>query len=42
MPCVLGTEGVERIIEVELDAAEKKMFDGSVGHVKELVAAVKA
>ncbi len=41
VPCVLGTDGVERIIEIDLDAAERKMFDTSVSHVKDLVASVK-
>src|SRR5688572_12941372 len=41
VPAVLGTDGVERIIEIELDDAERKMFQSSVDHVKELVAAVK-
>jgi malate dehydrogenase len=41
VPCVLGTEGVERVIEVELDENERKMFQGSVDHVKELVRTVK-
>jgi malate dehydrogenase len=41
VPCVLGTEGVEKVIEVELDADEKKMFQTSVDHVKDLVKAVK-
>ena len=41
VPCVLGTEGVEKVIEIELDAEERKMFQTSVDHVKELVAAVK-
>lgn len=41
VPCVLGTKGVEKVIEIELDADEKKMFQTSVDHVKELVAAVK-
>ncbi len=41
VPCVLGTNGVERVIEVQLDAAERRAFDASVGHVKELVATVK-
>ena len=36
-PCVLGANGVEKIVEVELDADERKMFDSSVAHVKELV-----
>ena len=41
VPCVLGTNGVERVIEVELDENERKMFQTSVGHVKALVATVK-
>lgn len=41
VPCLLGKDGVERIFEVELDANERKMFQTSVDHVKELVAAVK-
>ena len=41
VPCVLGTDGVERIIEIEMDDDEKKMFQSSVDHVKELVKAVK-
>ncbi|MDB5331591.1 MAG: malate dehydrogenase, NAD-dependent [Phycisphaerales bacterium] len=41
VPVVLGTDGVERIIEVELDAEERKMFQSSVDHVKELVKTVK-
>jgi malate dehydrogenase len=41
VPCVLGTDGVERILEIELDANEKKMFQSSVDHVKELVKTVK-
>ena len=41
VPCVLGTEGVERIIEIDLDDNERKMFQSSVDHVKELVRSVK-
>src|SRR5438552_2276685 len=41
VPCILGTSGVEKIIEIELDADEKKMFQASVDHVKELVKVVK-
>jgi malate dehydrogenase len=41
VPCVLGKDGVERILEVELDANEKKAFESSVNHVKELVKSVK-
>jgi malate dehydrogenase len=41
VPCVLGKDGVEKVIEIELDENERKMFQGSVEHVKELVKAVK-
>jgi malate dehydrogenase len=41
VPCVLGSEGVERVVEIELDAEERRMFQASVEHVKELVKAVK-
>ncbi len=37
VPCVLGAGGVEKVIEVELDADERKLFDASVEHVKSLV-----
>jgi malate dehydrogenase len=37
VPCVLGSAGLERVIEVELDADEKKAFDSSVSHVRSLV-----
>ena len=38
VPCVLGTAGVEKVVEVEFSADERKMFESSVQHVKELVA----
>ncbi len=41
VPCVLGTNGVERVIQIELDDNEKKAFQTSVDHVKELVKTVK-
>lgn len=41
VPCILGKNGVERVIEIELDENERKMFQGSVDHVKELVGAIK-
>jgi len=37
VPCMLGANGVEKVIEVELDAEERKLLDTSVAHVKELV-----
>ncbi|HET8727157.1 MAG TPA: malate dehydrogenase [Alphaproteobacteria bacterium] len=36
VPVVIGAEGVERIIEIELNAEEKAMFDKSVDAVKTL------
>jgi malate dehydrogenase len=41
VPCVLGAGGVERVIEVELDADEQKLFDASVQHVRDLVAQIR-
>jgi len=37
VPCVIGAGGVERVLEVELDAEERKLFDASVEHVRTLV-----
>ncbi len=39
VPAVLGQRGVERIVELDLNEAEKKQFAASLAHVKELVAA---
>ncbi|HEV7368860.1 malate dehydrogenase [Arenibaculum sp.] len=41
VPVVIGAGGVERIIEIEMDAEEKKMFDHSVNAVRTLVDVVK-
>jgi malate dehydrogenase len=41
VPCVLGRNGVEKVIQVELDEREREMFDASVQHVKELCAAAR-
>jgi malate dehydrogenase len=38
VPCILGTGGMEKVIECELNAEEKTMFSTSVQHVKELCA----
>jgi malate dehydrogenase len=40
VPCILGAGGVEKIIELELDAGERKLFDASVDHVRKLVAEI--
>jgi malate dehydrogenase len=41
VPVVIGAGGVERIVEIELDAAERAAFEASVAAVKSLCAAVE-
>jgi malate dehydrogenase len=41
VPAIIGKNGVEKVIEVELLPDEKAMLDKSLGAVKELVAALK-
>jgi malate dehydrogenase len=41
VPVVLGAGGVERIVEIELDANEREMFDASVDAVTKLVDVTK-
>ncbi len=40
VPVVIGDGGVERIVQIDLTAAEKKAFESSVAHVRELVDAM--
>ncbi len=40
VPVVIGAGGVERIVEIDLDADEKAMFDQSVASVRGLVDAI--
>jgi len=42
VPVIIGANGVEKIVEVQLDADEQKMFTTSVNSVKTLVDACKA
>ncbi|HEY8963382.1 MAG TPA: malate dehydrogenase, partial [Alphaproteobacteria bacterium] len=37
VPVIIGANGVEKIIEIELNADEQKMFDHSVNAVKGLI-----
>jgi malate dehydrogenase len=39
VPIIIGAEGVERVVEVELSADEKKMLDASAAAVRELIEA---
>ena len=41
VPAVLGKNGVERIVEIDLDEGEKKLLDESASHVANLVETVK-
>jgi malate dehydrogenase len=41
VPVVIGAGGIERIVEIELDATEKAAFDKSCAAVRELVEAAK-
>ena len=41
VPAVLGANGVERIIEVQLDDSEQQQMNTSISHVKELVEIVQ-
>jgi len=41
VPVVIGAKGVERVVEIDLSASEKKMFKNSVDAVKGLIKAVQ-
>lgn len=41
VPVVIGKNGVEKIVEIKLNADEQAMFDKSVGAVKDLVSAAQ-
>jgi malate dehydrogenase len=39
VPAVIGGQGVEKVVVIELDATERQMLESSVQGVRELVAA---
>ena len=41
VPCVIGSNGMEKIVEVDLVGDERKLMDESISHVKDLVGAVR-
>jgi malate dehydrogenase len=41
VPCVMGAGGVEKVLEVDLNAEERKEFDASLEHVKTLVSQIQ-
>lgn len=42
VPVIIGKNGVEKIVEIELDSAEQAAFNKSVGEVKELIGSIKS
>ncbi|HEU5462679.1 MAG TPA: malate dehydrogenase [Candidatus Binatia bacterium] len=40
VPVMIGARGVEKVIEIELSAADRKAFDESLSHVKDIVGAM--
>jgi malate dehydrogenase len=41
VPCVLGSTGMEKVIECELEGEEQTLMDESISHVKDLVGTVQ-
>ena len=41
VPVIIGANGVEKVIEIQMDAEERAMFDNSVNAVRTLIDAVK-
>ncbi len=41
VPAIIGKNGIEKVLEMKLNDAEKKLFDESLSHVKKLVAEIK-
>ena len=41
VPCVLGSAGMEKVIEVKFEGDERKLMDESISHVKDLVGTVR-
>jgi malate dehydrogenase len=41
VPAVIGKNGVEKIIELELDDDEKKVFDAGVKSVKDAISGIE-
>jgi malate dehydrogenase len=39
VPVIIGGEGVEKVVEIELSAEEKKMLETSAAAVRELIEA---
>ena len=40
VPVIIGAGGVEKVIDIHLNAADKKAFEESLNHVKDIVQAM--
>lgn len=40
VPCILGSAGVERVLEINLNDEEKQLMNESISHVKDLIGTV--
>ena len=41
VPCVLGSAGMEKVVQVQFEGDEKKLMEESISHVKDLVGTVR-
>ena len=41
VPCVLGAAGMDKVVQVQFEADEKKLMEESISHVKDLVGTVR-
>ncbi len=41
VPCIIGGNGLEKVLEVEMNEDERKAFDASVEHVRRLIGQIK-
>ncbi len=41
VPAVIGAGGIEKILEIPFNESEKKLFEGSLSHVKDLISQIK-
>jgi malate dehydrogenase len=41
VPAIVGTEGIQKIIELKLNNSEKDIFDKGINSIKEAIEALK-
>jgi malate/lactate dehydrogenase len=42
VPAVIGGQGVEKVVVIELDATERQMLENSVQGVRDIIAAAES